>query len=166
MFTQITSHTPIWVWFLLVAVVSLGHSQSKRRYASLPKIVIFPLVMVGLSLQGTLHTFGAQALGLAVWLGAGLVSLIGVMRQPLPTATRFDAASQRFDLPGSWVPMLLILGIFATKYTVGALTALQPEMVRGVAFSLSLAALYGAFSGLFLGRAARLLRLSQSASRV
>lgn len=165
MLTQITSHTPIWVWFLLIALLWLGHSQSRRRFASLPKITLLPLVMVGLSLQGTLHAFGAQPPVLVVWFTAGVVSLIGVMRQPLSSDTRFDATHQRFDLPGSWVPMFLILGIFVTKYTVGALTALQPEWVHGTAFSLSLAALYGAFSGVFLGRAARLLRLSGARAR-
>lgn len=165
MFTQIASNTPVWVWFLLIALFWLGHSQSKRRFASLPKIALLPFIMVGLSLQGTLHAFGAQPLVLAAWLGAGMVSWMSVMRQPLPTDTRFDAARQRFDLPGSWVPMLLMAGIFVTKYTVGALSALQPALLHGAAFSLSLAALYGAFSGIFLSRAARLLRLSQAASQ-
>ena len=162
MLTQIIGHTPVWVWFLLLALLWLGHSQSKRRLASLPTTAIFSLVMVGLSLQGTLHAFGAQTAVWVVWFCAGLAALVGVMRQPLPAATRYDATRQRFDLPGSWVPMLLMTGIFFAKYTVGALSAVRPELVHGTAVSLSWAALYGAFSGVFLGRAARLFRLCRA----
>jgi hypothetical protein len=162
MLTQIISHTPLWVWLLLVTLLWLGHSQSKRRTASLAKVATLPVVMVGLSLQGTISAFGAQPLVLGVWLTAGLATLAMVISQSLPGTTRFDPASQRFDLPGTWVPMLLILGIFFTKYTVGALSVLQPALAHGERFSLSFAALYGAFSGVFFGRAARLLRLSRT----
>ena len=162
MLTQIASHTPFWVWFLLIALVWLGHSQSKRRTASLAKVAILPLVMVGLSLQGTMNAFGPQALVLGVWGAAGLTTLTLAMGLALPAATHYNADSQRFDLPGSWVPLFLILGIFCTKYTVGALTAVQPALAHGDGFSLAFAALYGAFSGIFLGRAGRLLRLSRA----
>lgn len=165
MLTQIIHNTPSWVGFLLIALLWLGHSQSQRRLASLPRITLLPLIMVVLSLQGTVHAFGAQASVLAIWLSTVLVSVVAVMRQPLSEATRFDATLQRFDLPGSWVPLFLILGIFFTKYAVGVLTAMHPELVHGATFSLSMAALYGAFSGVFLGRAARLLRLSRARPR-
>jgi hypothetical protein len=165
MLTQIASNTPLWVWFLLIALVWLGHSLSKRRTATLAKVLTLPVIMVGMSLQGTLSAFGPQPLVLGAWGVAGLITLTLVMGRALPTATRYDPVNKCFDLPGSWLPMLLILGIFFTKYSVGVITALQAELVQIPAFSLSLAALYGAFSGVFLGRAGRLLRLSLAVSR-
>ena len=41
--------------------------------------------------------------------------------------------------------------------------ALQPALAREAGFALKVAALYGAFSGLFALRAARLWRLARSA---
>ena len=60
--------------------------------------------------------------------------------------------------------MMLILGIFMTKYVVGATSAMHPALIHDTGFSLGFSALYGAFSGIFLGRAARLLRLAHQVS--
>lgn len=163
MLNQILANTPRWVWGLLLALLWLGFSQAVTRTASLRRITLMPLAMTGLSLYGTVTAFGADAQILLVWLSAcGLIGTL-VLQQALPVATRYDAATRRFHLPGSWVPLMLILGIFVTKYVVGAATALQPALARDASFSLGFGALYGAFSGVFLARAARLWRLALQA---
>ncbi|MBK9574434.1 MAG: hypothetical protein IPO43_17780 [Rhodoferax sp.] len=48
--------------------------------------------------------------------------------EALSDQTRYDSWTQRFTLPRSWVPLLLILGIFVTKFAVGAATGLQPGL--------------------------------------
>jgi hypothetical protein len=63
-------------------------------------------------------------------------------------------------MPGSVVPLLLILGIFMTKWLVGVQLAIVPRLAADVGFALPVAALYGVFTGLFAGRAARLWRLA------
>ena len=55
--------------------------------------------------------------------------------------------------------MALILGIFLTKYAVGVSVAMHPELKLQANFSVAVAMLYGAFSGIFAGRALRLIRL-------
>ncbi|MEI8325617.1 MAG: DUF6622 family protein, partial [Betaproteobacteria bacterium] len=60
MLNQILSNTPRWVWVLLLALLGLGLSQAVTRSASLKRITILPLVLVGLSLSGTLSAFGAD----------------------------------------------------------------------------------------------------------
>jgi len=52
-----------------------------------------------------------------------------------------------------------MMGIFFTKYAVGVTLALQPALARDLPVALALSAVYGAFSGVFLARAARLWRL-------
>lgn len=156
MLSQIFANTPGWVWGLLLALLWLGLSQAVTRTASLKRITLLPLAMSGLSLYGTVAAFGAGPQLLLVWMCAGALALTLVLQQALPEATRYDPATRRFTLPGSWVPLLLILGIFVTKYFVGAVTAMQPALAHGASFSLGFAALYGAFAGIFLARAARL----------
>jgi uncharacterized protein DUF6622 len=65
-----------------------------------------------------------------------------------------------FKLPGSWVPLLLILGIFLTRYVVGVELAMRPGLAHDANYVLVTGVLYGLFSGIFVGRAARLLRLA------
>ncbi len=169
MLYQIFANTPRWVWGLLLALLWLGLSQTITRTASLKRITLLPLAMTGLSVYGSVAAFGAGPQVLLVWLSACALALALVLQQAPPDATRYDPATRLFTLPGSWVPLLLILGIFVTKYFVGVATALQPALARDASFSQSFVALYGAFSGVFLARATRLwrlaLRLDRSASQ-
>ncbi len=163
MLYQIATNTPRWVWILLGALLWIGLKQATARSASLKRITLMPLAMTALSLYGTVNVFGADPLNLGVWLLAASLTATGVLAQNLPAATRYDPATQRFSLPGSWVPLVLILGIFITKYVVGATTTLHPELARDAGFSMVFCALYGGFSGVFLARAARLWRLALAA---
>ena len=83
-----------------------------------------------------------------------------MLRQPLPSNTRYDSGARIFQVQGSWVPLALMMGIFATKYFVGVASAMHPELTRQTAFALGFSALYGAFSGVFAGRAVRLWQLA------
>ena len=160
MLHQILANTPRWVWVLLLALLWLGLSQAVSRTASLKRITLLPLAMTGLSLQGTVTAFGTEPQVLLVWLGAGGLAMTAVLRRALPQATRYDPATQSFNLPGSWLPLFLMMGIFATKYLVGAISAMQPALAHDAGFSLVFASLYGAFAGIFLARAARLWQLA------
>lgn len=160
MLNQILTNTPRWVWALLVVLLWIGLSQRVTRTVSLKRITIMPLAMTGFSLYGTVTAFGAEQQVLLAWLGACALLAAMVLQQPLPPATRYDSWTGRFTLPGSWVPLLLILGIFITRYVVGAITAMQPALAHDEIFRIAFGALYGAFSGIFLARAARLWRLA------
>lgn len=158
---QIVAGTPGWVWALLIGLVVLGLLQTRARKAKLARVVTLPVAMGGLSLYGTVSAFGSAPAVLLAWaLALGAVLAIS-LRQSAPAAARYNATRREFDLPGSWVPMVLILGIFLTKYAVGVATAMQPALRADVAFALPVAVLYGVFSGLFAGRTLGLLRLAR-----
>lgn len=159
-FLQILSFTPLWVWGLLIALLALGLSQTRDRSASLKRIVIMPVAMTAFSLWGTISAFGATAAVLGIWSVAAAALLLAVMLCFGPAQAAYDTKTRLFQLPGSWVPMALIAGIFLTKYAAGAAMAMRPELKFDLAFALALATVYGAFSGMFAGRAARLLRLA------
>ena len=61
---------------------------------------------------------------------------------------------------GVFVPLLLIVGIFMVKYVVGVELAMAPRLAHDAQYALVVATLYGAFTGVFVGRAARLWRLA------
>ena len=165
MFTLIITHTPLWIWALLAGLLSLGWSQTKQRQASLMRITIMPLVMIGLSLYGTISVFGSSALIVVTWLLAVFLSLsifMSVSDKSSTTDIHYDQAKHQFTLPGSWIPMVLILSIFITKYIVGFMTAMQPNLAQQLNFTLTCTVLYGVFSGVFLARAAILWRIALS----
>ena len=160
MLNLILTQTPKWVWTLLAALLWLGLSQTVSRTASLNRVTIMPLAMIGLSIFGVLTVFGSNLTILMVWLVIGAAMLALILRKKSFTAISYDAEKKLFSLPGSWVPLGLILGIFVTKYVVGVMTAMQPALAQDLNFALPVAAFYGAFSGVFLARAVRLWRIA------
>ena len=160
MIYQIIIHTPVWVWALLALLLWLGIKQSLPGQPSLLRITVVPLVLTSLSLFGTVSAFGSAPAVMLTWLAAAAVLATGVLQRPLPDATRFDARTRTFQVPGSWVPLALMMGIFANKYVVGVTLNMHPEVAHEAIFTLGFSALYGAFSGVFAARAARLWRLA------
>lgn len=163
MMIRILQGTPVWVWGLLALLVILGLSQSMPRRVSARRIVIVPAIMLALSLAGVVTTFGAQPLALAAWaVGVGLAIALGV-DAVAPRGARYARESARFELPGSWLPMALILGLFCIKYGVGVGLAFTPALAANMPFEVGVAFAYGAFSGLFAARAIALRRLAPRA---
>lgn len=163
MFGLIVKKTPPWVWGLLAALTVLGLVQARQRTASWARVSLLPISMTALSIWGSVSAFGASPLFgyvMLAWLMAAAVALAVLASMPAPRGALYDSASRRFTLPGSWVPMALIMGIFLTRYAVGIELAMQPGLARDGQFTLVVGALYGLFSGIFMARAARLWRLA------
>jgi hypothetical protein len=161
---QIVSHTPVVVWAVLAGLIVLGASQARARRVGLARATALPLAMVAMSLWGTASLFGSGAhltLVLASWLAAAAAAFVPVMRLAAAHGTQFDAGSNSFVVPGSWMPMLLIAGVFALRYATNVALALQPALAADATFAAGVAALSGLFTGVFGGRAARLWRLAQ-----
>jgi uncharacterized membrane protein len=156
----IVRNTPAWVGGLLAALVILGWLQSRDRTASLLAVTSLPVGMTVFGLWGTVGAFGRSPLlapALALWLLAAAIVFAGSAQRP--AAAWYDRSTRTFDLPGSWMPLALFLAVFATRYAVSVQLALQPALALEPGFALPAATLYGAFGGVFLGRAAQLWRL-------
>ncbi len=162
MFIQIITHTPLWVWAILVVILWVGLKQTLPRSVSLRRITVLPLVMVGLSLAGTLTAFGTDNHALLAWGAAAAVAAAVVMTRNLPQGTQYNTWTQQFQIPGSWTPLVLMMGIFVTKYAVGVTLSMRPDLAREAMFGQCVGALYGGFSGVFVARAARLWRLASA----
>ncbi len=159
MLWNIVSRTPAWVWLLLAFLIWLGYSQSKDRQASLLRTFATPVAMVGLSLYGMLSVFGAAPLVWALWLFSCSIFISLMLWLPTASGYQYDAMQRRFQMPGSWIPMVVILCIFITKYAVSISLTIAPSLVLGHTFTTVIPILYGAFSGLMMGRSAKLVAL-------
>ncbi|MFT4243413.1 MAG: hypothetical protein QM569_14165 [Acidovorax sp.] len=163
---QIVQQTPTWVWGLLAALLWLGASQWFDRTAGLRRVLLMPVAMTAFSAYGLASAFSSSAhagAAMGAWLltAAATTALALWLRPQAPARARYDAAARRFHLPGSAVPLALIVGIFLVKYGVGVELAMQPALARDGTFALQIAVLYGVFNGLFVARALRLWRLAQ-----
>lgn len=168
MLIQILLNTPSWVFAVFALLLVLGSRQLIAHRVPLGRATIVPLVMIGLAVWGVLSALRnspAGLLALLAWAGVAALMLVWVARRALPAATHFEPATRSFRLPGSAVPLALMMAIFLTKYAVGVLMALHPQLSHHSAFALGVSALYGLFSGVFAGRAWRLIQLARASDQ-
>ena len=161
MLISMLHHTPLWVWGLLSALLCLGLWQRRTRRVAPPALLGLPLGLLLLGLWSMLPGFQGQPLTALMWLAAGLLMLAWSRRWPAPRGTRWLATEDRLLLPGSWLPLALIVAIFSLRYASGVSLALHPQWAASLAFQAPLALGFGGLAGLFLGRALGLLALAR-----
>lgn len=162
--SDILAHTPPWVWGLLAGLIVLGLLQTRQRQVGLARAALLPVAMLGWSLWSVVAGFGS-ALALAAWALGALSTGVAFARLAPPAGARWRAATRSIDLPGSWAPLGLILALFAVKFGTGVGLALHPALRGEAAFATGASLVFGAFSGVFAGRAAALLRLAERPRR-
>lgn len=161
MLLQILNRTPLFVWLILTALILVGWRQSRTRTISLKRVLISPILMLALALWGVIGNFGTQASILSAWLMAVSITAFLVQKQRLAPGHQYDAQQQRFTLPGSYLPLLLMLGIFVLKYVSKVVLVMTPALAQETQFALLCAVAFGICSGLFTGRALRLIQLAK-----
>jgi len=153
MLIEILKHTPLWVFVLFLALLVYGYSQSKNRTVSPRRIAFLPVVMISLSFYGVLSAFYLSFIALALWgVGLGVSILVGKLLLA-PPGVNYSNETRSFYIPGSWLPLILMLVVFFIKYAVGVVLARQLAVGNTALFIGSVSFLYGFFSGLFLSRA-------------
>ena len=157
---SILNKIPYWVFPLLLGLIWLGYSQSRTRQVPLGRTAILPLMMSILSLQGTLKTFGAQPAVLTSWLLGALVAGTVMWRTAMSKDVRYNPHNRPFTVPGSWLPLALLMAVFVLKFCIGVLGATQPALLHQANITLALTSAFGACTGIFIARAACLWRLA------
>ncbi|WIT10366.1 hypothetical protein PFX98_15755 [Paucibacter sediminis] len=157
MLMMIVQHTPAWVWGLLAALLALGLSQTRTQQVSEGRLRLLPLAFVGLGVWGTLSAFGWHSGVALAWAGSFVLSYRLVRGSGWPGAARYVPAQQGFHVPGSWLPLALMMAIFVLKYAVGVTLSMQPQLAQTADFAIAVSAAYGALSAVFMGRARNIL---------
>lgn len=159
-FIAIVQHTPAWVWGLLAALVALGLWQTRPLEMSLTRMTVLPLVLTALSLVGVLSKFAHMPVALAAW-AAGVAMALALGRRFVSVrGASWSASRAMLHVPGSWLPLALIVSLFAVKYGAGVSLALAPQLAHDTTFAGLCSLAYGTFSGLFLARALSLRSLA------
>jgi hypothetical protein len=149
---------PVWVWPLLAGLVLLGLQSTRERSTKVQWVWILPL----LGLLG-LRTVLALPVGLSAWVGflAGyaLATLVGFRLQERWIINR---QGNTVTLAGEWLTLITIMATFWANFLRGVLQAAAPVQLTEPSFVLPFTLVLGICSGLFLGRAARVIRADQS----
>jgi hypothetical protein len=95
----------------------------------------------------------------AAWVtGFGAIIAFASARLAVRGAS-WSPQSARLQIPGSWWPLALIIGLFAIKYIVAVAIALHPALTADLWLSVRSNMFYGAAAAVFWSRSRSLLRL-------
>lgn len=167
MIMSVLQNTPVWVWILAAVLVRLGALQTRDRTVFPWLTAAVPILFIALSLSGVVRGAGGSgaaapavaAVSLTAWLAgfAGVWSL-GHRRLGVHGA-RWLEAERRIHVPGSWLPLFLMVGLFALRYLSAVAAALAPALSRDPRYLVGCNLIFGAFAAVFWIRARSLRRL-------
>jgi hypothetical protein len=153
---------PTWVPALFFGLVYLGYRQSLPRTVKPSTLVAIALAMLGLSLYGVVRAFGNEPLALLTWaMGYAIAAVLGASH----FASRGLAAiGTSVRVPGSWVPLALMLAIFAAKFALGFAAGMRSPLLHDIGFIATVSSVLGALSGGFGARAVAVHRCAAATS--
>lgn len=154
---EIIRHTPTWVWAVLALLIVLGSLQLRGHGLARLRVALQPLALGGYSLWGAISLFGLHTTVVFAWaLSLGLTAWVA-RRFAWSPGIRHEPASDRFAVPGSVWPLLLMMTVFAVRYSVVVTLVFHHELVGNMGVAAVVSAVYGGLSGLLAGRAMYIL---------
>lgn len=149
---QFLSHTPLWVWALLIFLVTRGMAAMKSGETSLARLAIVPALFMVWGLWSITQRYGASWMAWVEWLvgiGAGMgLGWLLLRRATLvmnPTTGKLWRSADYSLLP-------LLLVTFAVKYGFESALAMSPTLAGDVGFRAAYLLLSGGFTGIFIGK--------------
>ncbi len=164
MLQQLVSNTPVWVWALLVFLITRGVAAMKPGETSLTKLAIVPALFTAWGLWSISHRFGSSWEAWGEWLvGIGAGMGLGWVLLRRATLTR-NASTGKLWRSADYSLLPLLLVTFAVKYGFESTLAVSPALSADGSFRAAYLLLSGGFTGIFIGKYGRYLRASHLAT--
>jgi hypothetical protein len=158
---QVLSHTPVWVYALFFALLVFGLMQTRTRTVGKLPALLLPAGMIALSLAGINSSFGLGPIPMLAWGAALTITAVAGYVLFRDKRIHYKATDGKFFIPGSWIPLAVMMAIFFAKYVYAVMSALKAEVTSTPMFIGALSAVYGLLSGYFASRAVNLIKQAQ-----
>ncbi len=146
--------TPWWAYPLLVLLIALGLQATRPRVAGLTRVLITPSLFIAWGIASLAMKASGAPLLLLDWLAAAGGGAAMALLTSRLDEIGVDRARGLLRLPGSWLPLVRNVLIFAAKYGIAVAAARRLE--TNAHLVLWDIAVSGASAGYFLGWLARL----------
>lgn len=155
-------NVPVWVWPLLLGLILLGWFLSRDRTISPNQVMIAPAALVPLSAYGVWSSFGLSLTAFEGW-ACGMAAALALNAYVFDTPREVrPVAGDKVEVRGSWLPMVLILVEFCSRFILGTAKAIAPQIPTMPTFVFGLSAIIGFCGGMFLAQAVKTLRVHQT----
>ena len=131
---QIITKIPVFVWPLF-AILLLGGLRA-RKIGSVPiaVLLLIPSIFLGWSLFSFFGKYATNPLGILFWflcLGVGFFIGFSHMQR---LKLQFDKKKKKVEMPGSWIPLMLSMSIFISKFSIGMMSSMLPHLNGSILF--------------------------------
>jgi hypothetical protein len=155
----ILQHTPWWVFALFALLVRFGVQALTPRRVAVPRLLVVPLVFFAWGLWSLALRSAASPSLAADWVAFGIAGLaIGWWTTRLDDV-RIDRLTGTVALPGSAVPLVRNLTIFAAKFALAVAMTLVPDWrAQIVSWDVAVSGLSAGYFAAWMLRFAQLYR--------
>ncbi len=160
---QIITKIPVFVWPLFAVLLLGGLKARKASAVPIAVLVLIPSIFFGWSLFSFFGKYGDNPLAILFWLLClGLGFLIGFLHMQ-KLNFQFDRQKKKVEMPGSWIPLMLSMSIFTSKFSIGMMSSMMPHLNGSLLF-LGLELFSTIILGIFAGRGVNCLMRYRAAS--
>lgn len=150
--TEILTHTPLWVWVLLVYLVYCGVRLLSPSTVSPKRMLLMPSIFLLWGIYGIFNRLYMPWAALLIFAVALLVGLLlGRALMAMQKPAMLDGETGMVQLPGSVVPIIFILLSFGCLYCLNVYAAYYPDSVKELNFTAIYSVTSGLTSGFFWG---------------
>jgi hypothetical protein len=155
------SQIPLWPFAILALLIALGIWQRRTREVAAAVPVVVAAAFLTFSIYSVVSSFGVNPVPLAAWVVGLALSLTAGSQVFAPRGLMPAAEPNRVLVPGSWLPLVLMLCIFSAKFLVGYVAGARLEVGHSAGFAPAVSLALGALSGGFVVRALVVLRFAR-----
>jgi hypothetical protein len=158
---QIITDIPVFVWPLFAILLLGGLKARKTNTVPLASMLLIPCGFFIWSFFSFFEKYTADPVAISLWIGClGAGFLIGFSHMQKLTL-KFDREKKKIEMPGSWIPLILSMSIFSSKFSLGMMSAMLPHLNGSLLFlglELFATIILGVFAGRGIGCFAKVYR--------
>ena len=147
---EIITNIPLFVWPLFTILLISGIRASKPDTVPLTFLLLIPSVFLVWSIYSFFGKY-SDPISIMLWVMCLAVGFFIGFLHMQKLGLKFDMQKRKIEMPGSWIPLILSMSIFATKFSIGMMGAMFPHLNSTILF-LCLELFATTTFGIFAGR--------------
>jgi prepilin signal peptidase PulO-like enzyme (type II secretory pathway) len=153
--SEAIKHTPVWVFPLIVLVLWLGARNLQNRERPIAALYVLPLILLILAVVNLASSRANLILVIPAFV-ASLAIGAAIGWNLVPRNTTAIQGQGRIRVPGSVVPLLMVIAAIILRYAIGYIYGRWPELRTDPTLALEFSATSALLAGVVWGRILRL----------
>lgn len=150
--SNIFTHTPFWVWILLLFLILRGIKALSDREMTIQRLFLLPIIFLLWGGYGVIEEVDLPGFAiLSMVVGLLLGAVVGWMMWCNTARLRQKTGTDLIIRPGSPLTLITILISFVIKFILVAILSINPDLRSSLDFNILFGLISGVIDGIFWG---------------